>query len=81
MTIPIAKPITITKVADSHSKKFQRPRKARSCFRECEGSVTEPKTPISAAPAATRRVPTREYFVKGSPRTMVAQMVLKTRPD
>ena len=37
--------------------------------------------PMRAAPRATSRVPTREYFVKGSPRTMVAQMVLKTRPD
>jgi hypothetical protein len=37
--------------------------------------------PISAAPAATSMVPTSEYRVKGSPRTTVAHIVLKTSPD
>jgi hypothetical protein len=76
-----ASTMTMKKVAESQTRKFQRPRKARSWRRECEGSVTEPKMPMRAAPAATRTVPTSEYFVKGSPRTTVAQMVLKTRPD
>jgi hypothetical protein len=43
--------------------------------------VTDPNIPMRRAPSATRMVPTREYLVKGSPRTSVAQMVLKTRPD
>lgn len=40
-----------------------------------------PKTPIRIAPMETRMVPNKEYLVKGSPRTKVAKMVLKTRPD
>ena len=56
-------------------------RSASSWSRLCAGSPIAPNIAISTAPQQTKTVPPKDHRVNGSPRMIVAQIELKTKPD
>ena len=73
--------VATTAVLAIHRMKERWYRRTSSWSRVCAGSPIAPNTAIKTAPMQTRMVPRRENRVNRSPKTKVAKIVLKTRPD
>ena len=64
-----------------HKMNCRLAKSVRSWSRLCAGSPMAPNIAISTAPPQTKIVPPKDHRVKGSPRMIVAQIELKTKPD